>query len=125
MSHFRKPSLSMRGDAVDFAALSVKNAKQIALGNARMNAKGDILGQNGAILKTQEQIDAEWAMKKSKTSSPALIDIKASMPPTSNIQSDIQQQPVLTTSASEDSYPSIEELVASGVIPTKRKIVEK
>jgi hypothetical protein len=123
MSNFRKPSLSMRGEVVDFSVLAIKNAKQVALGNARLNAKGDIVGQNGVILKTQEQIDAEWAMKKAKSSIPVSIDIKA--PPTNNIQSDVQQQQPTQNATSEDNYPSIEELVASGVIPTKRKIVEK
>lgn len=55
--------LSMRGDPVDFNKLRLANASKVALGNANMNAKGDIIGERGVILKTQEQIEAEWASK--------------------------------------------------------------
>lgn len=55
-----------RGDLIDMAALATQNADQVALGNARMNARGDILGDHGIVLKTQEQIEAEWAAEKAK-----------------------------------------------------------
>ncbi len=52
--------ISMRGEVVDFNRLRMANAEKPALGNANMNARGDIIGQGGVILKTQEQIDAEY-----------------------------------------------------------------
>lgn len=48
------------GELIDMSALAAKHSSAIALGNARMNAKGDIVGQGGIVLKTQEQIEAEW-----------------------------------------------------------------
>lgn len=57
-----------RGELIDMAALASQNAEQVALGNARMNARGDILGDHGIVLKTQEQIEADWAAEKTKLS---------------------------------------------------------
>lgn len=51
---------SALGEQIDMHALMTRNAKTPALGNAKMNARGDILGNNGVVLKTQEQIEAEW-----------------------------------------------------------------
>ena len=106
-THFRKQVRSMRGDLVDFSVLAEQNATQIALGNARMNAKGDIVGAGGIILKTQEQIDAEWAQRKARTQVTA--DIKSDVPV------DQSAQPEQT------AYPSIQDLVESGVLPSKKK----
>ena len=50
---------SYRGQPVDMDALAKKFEKEIALGNARMNAKGDIVGKGGKIIKTREQQLAE------------------------------------------------------------------
>lgn len=105
-THFRKQIRSMRGELVDFSALAMQNADQIALGNARMNAKGDILDENGVVLKTQEQLNEEWELKKAK-----------SQPIVSDIKTDIQPQIPATTT----EYPSIQDLVSSGIIPTKKK----
>lgn len=58
-----KQHVSMRGEIIDFNRLRIANAEKVALGNAPMNARGDILGEKGTVLKTQEQIETEWAMK--------------------------------------------------------------
>ena len=51
---------TMRGRPIDMAALAAANAEKIAVGNAKMNARGDILGPNGIVLRTQEQIEQEY-----------------------------------------------------------------
>ena len=51
---------SSLGQPVDMDALAKKFEKEIALGNARMNAKGDIVGKGGKIIKTREQQLAEY-----------------------------------------------------------------
>lgn len=56
-----------RGDSIDMSALAAQNSEEVALGNARMNARGDILGDHGIILKTQEQIEAEWAAQQEQS----------------------------------------------------------
>ena len=68
--------ISMRGEVVDFNRLRLNNPQTPALGNASMNARGDILGQGGTILKTQEQIDAEWSARVADQQAAAPVDIK-------------------------------------------------
>jgi hypothetical protein len=61
--------ISMRGEVVDFNRLRLAtDTKKPALGNASMNARGDIV-QRGSIIKTQEQIDAEWEARKAEQES--------------------------------------------------------
>lgn len=55
--------ISMRGEVVDFNKLRLRNAEKPALGNANMNARGDIINENGIIIKTQEQVEAEYAAR--------------------------------------------------------------
>jgi hypothetical protein len=122
--HFRRQHRSMRGEIIDFSALSLQNQQQVALGNARMNAKGDILGEGGIILKTQEQVEAEWAAARAMSQT-FTADIKSEQP-----LSQAAPPPMPTPRAAtlpDVEFPTIQELVGSGVItPTpKRKIAEK
>ena len=57
---------TMRGRPIDMASLAAANSEKIAVGNAKMNARGDILGPNGIILRTQEQIEQEWHLNQQK-----------------------------------------------------------
>jgi hypothetical protein len=47
---------SMKGKEIDMEKLSLKNELTPAVGNARVNARGDELGPGGKILRTKEQI---------------------------------------------------------------------
>nr|DAJ42573.1 MAG TPA: hypothetical protein [Caudoviricetes sp.] len=53
-------ALSFRGRQVDMVSLAKKNEKVVALGNAGMNGRGDILGKGGKIVKTREEVLADW-----------------------------------------------------------------
>lgn len=44
---------TMRGELIDMSLLVAKNENAIALGNASMNARGDIVGPNGEVLKAR------------------------------------------------------------------------
>ena len=57
---------TMRGATLDMARMRAENSTAIALGNGRMNARGDLLGANGKILKTREQLLAEYNSKNPK-----------------------------------------------------------
>ena len=47
---------SYRGKEVNFSALHKKNEHTIALGNGPLcNARGDLIGKNGKIIKTREE----------------------------------------------------------------------
>ena len=47
---------SVRGKEVDMEKLSLRNETEIAVGNAKLNARGDEIGAGGQIVKTREQI---------------------------------------------------------------------
>ena len=55
---------SMRGENIDFNRLTSVNANTVALGNGKVNAQGDILGQRGEVLKTQSQIEMEYRQRQ-------------------------------------------------------------
>jgi hypothetical protein len=47
---------SMQGKPIDMDRLSLKNELTPAIGNMKVNARGDELGPGGQILRTREQI---------------------------------------------------------------------
>ena len=47
---------SMQGKPVDMEALAARNETMPAVGNARMNARGDELGPGGIVVKKREDI---------------------------------------------------------------------
>lgn len=51
---------SAKGREIDMEALRESNSQAVALGNAKMNARGDLLGKGGKILKTREQLAREY-----------------------------------------------------------------
>jgi len=72
--------LSMRGEWVDFNRMMViDDGKTRALGNARMNSRGDVLDRKGQVVKTQSQIEAEWQARRPAPEK--AVDIKKTMTP--------------------------------------------
>ena len=55
----KKQIKSLRGKTVDMDLLRKRNELTPAVGNARVNARGDELGPNGTILRKREEIVAE------------------------------------------------------------------
>lgn len=51
---------SMRGKLIDMNLLQKKNELTPAVGNARMNARGDQIGKGGKIVKKREDIVKEY-----------------------------------------------------------------
>ena len=119
-NHIRKQIRSMRGEPIDFSALSQNNAGQRALGNAGMNAKGDRIGIGGVVLKTQEQIEAEWAAQQVRTTTTA--SIKSDTLTTAPSPDPVAATPPPSL-ADPAAFPSIEDLLSSGAItpPPPRK----
>lgn len=52
----RKVYRSMQGREVDMEALAARNETMPSIGNVRMNARGDLLGPGGAIIKKREEV---------------------------------------------------------------------
>ena len=55
-----------KGKTVDMGALRMANEQAVALGNAHMNARGDILGRGGRVIKTNEDLTREYVQKALK-----------------------------------------------------------
>jgi hypothetical protein len=51
---------TMQGREVDMDSLLQKNETMPAVGNVRMNARGDELGTGGKIVRTREEIVAQY-----------------------------------------------------------------
>ena len=51
---------SMQGKEIDIDKLRIRNETTIAVGNARMNARGDELGPNGQIIRKREEASTEY-----------------------------------------------------------------
>ncbi len=56
----RKQYKTMQGKAVDMDLLRQRNELTPAVGNARVNARGDELGPGGKIVKKREDVLAEY-----------------------------------------------------------------
>ena len=54
---------SARGKEVDIQALRIKNQSMRAVGNANVNARGDLIDKKGKIIKTREQLAQEYNKK--------------------------------------------------------------
>lgn len=51
---------SMRGKEIDMEKLTLRNELTPAVGNVKVNARGDELGSGGKIVRTREQILEEY-----------------------------------------------------------------
>lgn len=47
---------SVRGKEVDMERLQLRHETEIAVGNAKVNARGDEIGAGGKIVRTREQV---------------------------------------------------------------------
>ena len=57
---------SMRGREVDMDKLNLRFENVPAVGNAKVNARGDELGPGGAIKRTREQVLQDYYAKNPK-----------------------------------------------------------
>ena len=56
----QKTYRSMQGKQVDMDMLRQRNELTQAVGNARVNARGDELGPGGKIIRKKEELDADY-----------------------------------------------------------------
>lgn len=68
---------TMQGKVIDVGALMAQNETAVAVGNANMNARGDILGEGGQIIKRKEQVAQEYHKSNNAVKSVSLKDIQA------------------------------------------------
>ena len=79
----RKQYRSMQGKAIDMDMLRQKHELTPAVGNARVNARGDELGPGGQIIKKREDV-----LKEYYEDNPAMPDELAIKKPDSIIEPD-------------------------------------
>lgn len=65
-----------RGAQVDMNKLVTQNEMTIAVGNAKVNARGDKLGPNGEIIKRREDILKERELAISKPNVPNQMNVR-------------------------------------------------
>jgi hypothetical protein len=75
---------SMQGKVVDLGQLIAKNELVPAVGNARVNARGDELGPGGKIVRTKEEIMQEYYKNKTNTLPDAMPHRAKTTPVTQN-----------------------------------------
>jgi len=58
---------TMQGKEIDMEKLALKNEMVQAVGNARVNARGDELGPGGQVIRKREDILSEYYSKNPRT----------------------------------------------------------
>lgn len=117
--------LSMRGVPVDMSRLIAQNEKAPALGNAKMNARGDIIGRNGEVVKKRETIVQEYYASPKAVKQVALRDISTEV-----FQTPAQAVEAITKTAENKKATTADpaDAKASTVAPAaqrKRKIEDR
>jgi hypothetical protein len=74
-----------RGKQVDMNKLINQNELTIAVGNAKVNARGDKLGANGEVVKTREEILKERDASLNQPIVPNQVNVRTSEKDVSNM----------------------------------------
>ena len=77
-NNFKRQTLSMRGKIIDMDALRAQNEQVPAIGNASMNARGDIIGRGGSVEVRREQIIQDYY--KGKPQGAQAVSLKSAQP---------------------------------------------
>lgn len=73
---------TMQGREVDMEKLMAQNELMPAIGNVKVNARGDELGPGGTIIRKREQVVAEYYDKNPKAIPDAKQPVKTTAIPT-------------------------------------------
>jgi|HigsolmetaAR206D_1030411.scaffolds.fasta_scaffold06752_5 hypothetical protein len=108
---------SIRGETIDFTRLVNENGDEVALGNAMLNARGDLLDKRGRVIQTREEIKSEYHRNKRSVKQ---VPIKA-------LDTEVFQTPAqaLETLAASQKTAKAEKPEKPEPKGKSRKIVEK
>lgn len=67
---------SMRGKEIDMEKLNLKNELLPAVGNAKVNARGDEIGKGGEIVRTREEILQDYYNKNPRAVKEEIVNRK-------------------------------------------------
>lgn len=68
---------SMQGKQIDMEKLQMKNELLPAIGNMKVNARGDELGPGGKIIRTREQILQDYYKNNSRAIEDEIVSSRA------------------------------------------------
>lgn len=117
------------GEPIDMSALAARHSSTVALGNAKMNARGDVVGQGGIVLKTQEQIEEEWRrLRQTDNVVESVVDIKTTTIPSPHspkkiIADDSDFSPEPSVDTAESTAPTVSQTSTPNTT-RRRKIVD-
>jgi hypothetical protein len=95
----------MKGKELDIAHFLAVNGHQIALGNASMNARGDIVGRGGKVIRKREEVVQEYYERNPKAAKPMPHAISADVfqTPAEAVESARQQKALV-----EKAVPAVQ-----------------
>lgn len=67
---------SMQGKEVDMEKLTIRNELTPAVGNMKVNARGDEIGQGGKIVRTREQILEDYYKNNPRALDSEVVAVK-------------------------------------------------
>ena len=67
---------SMRGKEIDMEKLNLKNELLPAVGNAKVNARGDEIGKAGEIVRTREEVLQDYYNKNPRAVKEEIVNRK-------------------------------------------------
>ena len=67
---------SMRGKEIDMEKLNLKNELLPAVGNAKVNARGDEIGKGGEIVRTREDVLQDYYKKNPRAVKEEIVNRK-------------------------------------------------
>jgi len=67
---------SMRGKEIDMEKLNLKNEELPAVGNMKVNARGDEIGKGGKVIRTREQVLQDYYKKNPRAVKEEIVNRK-------------------------------------------------
>jgi hypothetical protein len=117
---------TMQGRQIDMGKLQAQNELMPAVGNIKVNARGDELGPGGKIVRTREQIMAEYYEQNpnavpdpAKTQKDQPTDVKPNPVPTQTMKIEdtkIEDVVVKEPEMQEESLAKVEERIAEKTV---------
>lgn len=104
-----------RGKEIDMVSLAKKNEKTVALGNAHMNGRGDILGRGGEIIETREEVLKKYY--DANTFQQASVNLKNNEEENKKIENTLK-------GLAEDTFDEVQSLKVSKTKKVKETISE-
>ena len=112
-----------KGVVIDMEALLAQNQDAPAMGNMRVNAKGDVIGKNGEIIQTAEDRARAYYTENPKSST-AKSTLKGAQPD-QPAQTESDMEPEVKTAEAEktEANQSVIDQVDPASVPEKREPV--